>query len=245
MIKKKLNMKRKNLILAVLPLFMVVLALQSCKKDEPMFQVYYAFTEPTAVAPLDGSTVKITGTTVDLKWAATDADGDSPLADVYFGTSETPPLYKAANAALTLTVPVQLGVTYYWHVTMIDANKVMTYGPTWSFTIFEPVGIFVGLFNADEPAEDYSYDVTFVKTSANTILTDNYWNSGWNATFTLDFTAKTYSMPVTTWSAGYSGQEAGTIDPATGKMVGNYTIWQTKNGVKSVIETGVHTYTRK
>jgi hypothetical protein len=245
MIKKKINMKRKNLILAVLPLFMVVLALQSCKEEEPIPQVFQSFTEPTAVAPLNGTTITISGTTVELKWAATDADGDSPLADVYFGTASIPPLYKAGNAALTLSVPVELGKTYYWHVTMIDANKVMTYGPTWSFTVFEPVGIFVGNFLCDEPAEEYSYDVSFVKTNATTITTANYWNSGWNGVFTLDYTAKTYTMPKTTWSGGYSGQESGTINTTTGKMVGNYTIWQLKAGVTSVIETGVHTYTKK
>jgi hypothetical protein len=242
-------MKRKNLILAVLPLFLVVLALQSCKEEEPIPQVFYAFTDPVPVTPLDGATVKITGTTVELKWASTDADSDPVLADVYFGTASHPPLYKAGNTALTLSVPVELGKTYYWNVTMIDANKVMSpspgYGPTWSFTVFEPVGVFVGNYLCDEPAEEYSYDVSFKKTSATVITTDNYWNSGWTGVFTLDFTAKTYSMPKTTWSAGYSGQESGTIDPATGKMVGNYTIWQLKAGVTSVIETGVHTYTKK
>jgi hypothetical protein len=239
-------MKRKNLIIAVFPLFMVVFALQSCNKnDEPTPQVFYAFTEPVAVAPLNGATITITGTTVDLTWASTDKDGDSPLANVYFGTAATPPLYKSGNAALKLTVPVELGKTYYWSVTMIDANKVMTYGPTWSFIVFEPIGIFVGKFLCDEPAETYSYDVTFVKTNATTLTTANYWNSGWNGVFTLDFAKNTYSMPNTTWAGGYSGIESGTIDPKTGKMVGNYTIWQTKSGVTSAIETGVHTYTKK
>lgn len=242
-------MKRKNLILAILPLFLVVLALQSCKEEEPIPQVFYAFTDPEPIAPLDGATVKITGTTVELKWASTDKDGDAPIADVYFGTAATPPLYKAGNAGLSITVPVELGKTYHWSVTMIDANKVMTpspgYGPTWAFTVFEPIGIFVGNYLCDEPAEEYSYDVSFVKTSATVITTANYWNSGWNGVFTLDFTAKTYSMPKTNFGGGYEAIESGTIDPATGKMVGNYTIWQTKAGVTTAIETGVHTYTKK
>jgi len=238
-------MKRKILIFAILPILMALFALQSCTpSDESNAVIYGAFTEPTVVAPLDAASLKITGTTVELKWATTDADGDAPKADVYFGTAEEPGLYKAAHNALSLTVPVELGLTYYWHVTMKDANGVLTYGPTWSFTIFEPIGIFVGDFNCDEPAEDYSYDVSFVKTSPTTLLTDNYWNSGWEATFTLDFTKNTYSMPNTTWTSGYSGIESGTIDPKTGTMVGNYTIWRTKAGVTSIIEEGVHTYTK-
>lgn len=223
---------------------MVVFAFQSCtKEEEPTPQIFNSFTEPTVTAPLDAATIKISGTTVDLKWASTDADGDAVLCDVYFGTEAAPKLYKAGHNALSLTVPVELGKTYYWKVTMKDANGVMTYGPVWSFTVFEPIGIFVGDYNADEPAEDYSYDISFTKADATTLATDNYWNSGWKATFTLDFTNNTYTlvMPSATWSGVYSGTESGTIDPKTGTMVGNYTIF--KNGVS--VEEGVHTYTKK
>jgi uncharacterized protein affecting Mg2+/Co2+ transport len=123
---------------------------------------------------------------------------------------------------------------------MKDVNNMPTPSETWSFTIFEPIGIFVGDFNCLEPAEDYDYDVTFVKATATTLTTDNYWNSGWDATFTLNFTANTYSMPLTVWGS-YSAIESGTINPATGKMVGNYTIYHPA-GVS--IETGVHTYNK-
>jgi hypothetical protein len=245
-------MKRRNLISAVLPvIILAVFALQSCKEEEPMPQVFHSFTEATVVAPLDGATIKITGTTVELKWASTDEDGDSPLADVYFGTAASPALYKAGNAGLSLTVPVELGKTYYWHVTMIDANKVMTYGPTWSFTVFEPIGIFVGNYVCDEPEEAWTYDVSFIKTSATTLQIGNKagtydgWWASWTATFTLNFTTNTYVLPKTNFGGGYAGEEAGTIYPATGKIVGNYKVYQTKAGVESVIEAGVHTYTKK
>lgn len=239
-------MKRINYTIVILSLLMAVFVFQSCSKDnEPTPQVFHAFTEPAVVAPLDAATIKITGTTAELKWNSTDADGDAVLCDVYFGTTESPALYKAGHNALSLTVPVEIGGTYYWKVTMKDKNGVMTYGPTWSFTIYDPISIYLGDFNCDEPAEEYSYDVSFVKNSASAIQTDNYWNSGWKGVFTLDLVHNTYSMPSTTWSSGYFGEESGTIDPATGTMVGNYTISRTKNGVTTVIETGVHTYTKK
>ncbi|MCK9640619.1 MAG: hypothetical protein M0R39_11985 [Prolixibacteraceae bacterium] len=234
-------MKKINLIVAILPVLFGLFALQSCTKEDGKITVFHSFSTPTVTAPLDAATVKITGTTVDLKWASTDLDGDTPKADVYFGTSSKPGLYKAANAGLSITVPVELGKTYYWYVTMKDANGVMTYGPTWSFTIFEPVGIYVGDFLCDEPAEDYSYDVSFVKGSATSVITDNYWNSGWTGVFALNFTTNTYSMALTNFTANWSGIEAGTIDPATGKMVGNYTI----RYKGAIYETGVHTYTKK
>ena len=233
-------MKRKNLIAVMLPVLFGLFALQSCTKDTPIFKVYQSFTDPVASAPLDGSTIKITGTTVDLKWVSTDADGDAVKADVYFGLDSKPALYKAAATSTTLTVPVELGKTYYWKVTMKDANGVMTYGPTWSFTVFEPIGIFVGTYLVDEPEEAWTYTVHFTKLSANTLKIDQYWAS-WPATWTLDFTKNTYTMPLIDFGGNYSGIESGTIDPATGKMVGNYTIYYKGKS----IEAGVHTYTKK
>lgn len=231
---------------------MVVFGLQSCnKEDEPTPQVFHSFTEPVVVAPLDAATIKITGTTAELKWNSTDADGDAVLCDVYFGTAENPPLYKSGHNALSLTVPVEIGGTYYWKVTMKDKNGVMTYGPTWSFTIYDPISIYLGNYNCDEPAEDWNYDVSFVKLSATTIQIgngafkyDGFWAS-WKATFTLDLTKNTYSMPKTDFGGGYAGEESGTLNPTTGTLTGNYKIYQTKSGVESVIEEGVHTYKKK
>ena len=232
-------MKRK-IYFVVLVVFVGLVALQSCKKEAgTKVDEFFAFTDPVLTAPEDGATIDITGTTADLIWASTSESGFPVKADVYFGTDPEPPLYKADHNVLTLNVPVEKGATYYWHVTMKDGHGVRSVGPTWSFTIFEPIGIFVGDFLADEPAEAYSYDVSFDKTGDNTLHTGNYWNSGWDATFTLDFTANTYSMPLTTWGA-YSAIESGTIDPETGTMVGDYIIY--KDGVS--IEEGVHTYTK-
>lgn len=238
-------MKIKDKILITLFVLSGLFTMQSCtKEDSTTYTVKHAFTDPAVVAPVDEDVVKITGTTVDLKWASTNADGNPIVADVYFGTSSKPSLFKAAHNALSISVPVAKGNTYYWYVIMKDAQGITTTSATWSFTVFEPIAVYVGDFLCDEPAEDYSYDVSFAKTSDNTIQTDNYWNSAWTGVFTLDFVKNTYTMPQTTWTSGYFGEESGTIDPETGTMVGNYTIWRTKAGVTSVIEEGVHTYTK-
>lgn len=233
-------MKRKSLIVAMLPVLLGIFLLQSCTKDTPEFKVYNSFSEATAVAPLNAATIKITGTTVDLKWAATDGDNDAPVANVYFGLDSKPALYKTGASGLSLTVPVELGKTYYWSVTMFDANKVMTPGPTWHFTVFEPIGIFVASYICDEPAEGWTYPVSFSKTSATTLKIDQYWAS-WPSTFTLDFTANTYSMPLTDFGGGWKAIESGTINPTTGQLKGHYIIYQ--NGKN--VEEGEHTYTKK
>jgi len=246
-------MKRKSLIAAVLPVLMVLFALQSCTtKDNSTFTVYNAFTTPVVSAPANGATVKVTGTTVDLKWTSTNKDGDAVLADVYFGTTAVPPLFSPGVHANTLTVTVAVGVTYYWKVTMKDANGVLTYGPTWSFTIYDPIGPFVGTYTVDEPAEGWSYVITTFKGGASALTigsgkasvtagaTDGWWAS-WVATFTVDLVANTYSMPRTNFGGGYEGQESGTLNPVNGQMIGNYTIWYKG----AVAEAGKHTYTKK
>jgi hypothetical protein len=242
--KKYIDMKRKILIFVILLAGTGLLILQSCnKKEGTIFKSYNIFTEPVVVGPVDGAILNIgTGTTVNLQWTSESVDGDPIKANVYFGTSETPPLFKADHNALSLSVPVTKGTAYFWSIEMIDVNGIPTQGPTWSFTVFD-IALFTGDFTCDEPAESYSYDVSFSKVDETTITTDNYWNSGWDANFTLNFTAWTYSMPLTAWIDGantWSAEEAGTIDPSTGTIEGDYTIY--KNGV--AVETGVHTYTK-
>lgn len=234
-------MKRKILFF-IIPLVVTgMFALVSCSEESTPFTEHYAFSEPTIVAPLDGSTVDVgTATTLDLKWSTENKSGDPIVATVYFGTSGNPPLLASNLTELKKTVTVAKGKTYYWYVVMKDANGIITTSPTWSFTIFEPIGIYTGAFLCDEPAEDYSYDVNFSKKSDNVLTIDNYWNSGWVVDWTLNFTAKTYTFARMTFQTGWEGTETGTINPATGTMIGNYTIWH--NG--AVYETGVHTYTK-
>ena len=239
-------MKRKYIILLMLPVVLVIFALQSCNpKTNGYFVVFHAFTQATLVAPLDGimDTLPAGTTTVDLSWTATNKDGDPILDNVYFGTTTNPPppLYKAGNTALNLkAVPVLPGMTYYWSVTMIDSHGVMTYGPVWSFSIYDPVSIFVSAYTVDEPAEGWTYTVHLSKISETALGIDLYWAS-WPAVFNIDLTANTYSMAKTSFGGGYEGQESGTIDQKTGTLKGTYTIWQ--NG--AIIEQGPHTYTKQ
>jgi hypothetical protein len=233
-------MKRKLIFFVMLIAFAGLATLQSCYKDGTIYATHNTFTDPALVAPVDASTLHITGTTVDLKWTSTSPDGDPIKADVYFGNSDDPDLYKANNTALTLTVPVVLGQTYHWYVVMKDKNGIPTTSATWSFTVFEPIGIFVGAYTVDEPAEGWTYPVNFTKFSDNVLKIDQYWAS-WPSYFTLDFTANTYTMPLVDFGGGYSAIESGTINPATGTLVGTYTIYHPA-GVS--IETGTHTYTK-
>ena len=236
-------MKRKILIIAIIPVLAGLLALQSCTKygSNPPTE-HFAFTTPEVVAPANESIVHATGTSVDLSWSSTNQSNDAVKADVYFGTANNPPLFKADHNALTLTVDVELGATYYWRIVMKDANGITTPGDTWSFTVFEPIGIFVGTYHTVDNG-GYEYDLDFTKKSANVLQTDDYWDSGWHAEFTMDFVNNTFSMPNTVWGT-YAGIESGTIDPATGTMTTTYTIYHPVTPTPVAIETGEHIYTK-
>lgn len=234
-------MKRKILFSALLPVLFGLIALQSCTKEEGSFTVYASFTEPKATAPLDAAQIYATGTTVDLKWATVDADGDTPKADVYFGTDHNPPLLKAGLAALTYTVPVVNGKTYYWKVVMTDANNVKVSSPEFSFTTLVKFDMnnMVGKFDCNEPGYGH-YNCNFTKVNATTSLNDNFWDSGYKVQYVFNADgSKIDIVPVTI--DGYAITGTGSFDKMTGQWSVHYIV---KQGAK-VVDDNTHTFTKK
>jgi hypothetical protein len=196
---------------------------------------------PKTPVPDSGSVGK--SCTPTMTWVGTDPQGDDLTYDMYLDTAAVPKLtvaglpsasYSPASALIPFTV-------YYWKVVAHDPYGGSATSNVWKFTTGAlPISTYTGNYNADEPAEAYSYDVTFAMVNATQIKTVNYWNSGWTGVFTLDLTHLTYTMPLTTFATGWTGTESGILDPATGMMQGTYTIWH--NG--AISEQGVHTYTK-
>ena len=179
----------------------------------------------------------------DLNWVASDPEGDDLTFDVYLGKTAVPTAVVAtgiSDTTFAVTTPLSTATDYYWKVVTHDPFGGISESPVWKFTTGIAITEFEGDYNADEPAEDYSYDVTFTMVTPTTVSTDNYWNSGWAATFTIDLTLKNYTMPLTVWGT-YSGVESGIVNTSTGTMTGTYTIWHNT----SIVEQGVHTYTKK
>jgi len=240
-------MKRRNLIFAILPLLLAVFALPSCtKSDDSNATTYWAFTEPTAVAPLDAALIKITGTTTELKWATVDKDGDAPICDVYFGTSDEPSLFKAAHNSLSLSVPVAEGSTYYWYVKMTDANKVTTTSPLFHFSVLVNYDInnFVGLFDCDEPGYAH-YNVNLTKINATTISNDNFWDSGWVVQYVFDDKGDVNIIPVSYVDKGVTYDITG-----TGKFNNTkksfYVEYYVKNhATGATVDHNTHTFVKK
>src|ERR1035437_8045974 len=108
-------MKRRNLIFVMLLVFSGLFVIQSCKKESPVaFTEEEAFTIPTLVAPANGF-INVTGTTVDLKWASTNAAGDAENWQVYFGPGDDPALiqtgYTQENITGKLLARIKTGFT--------------------------------------------------------------------------------------------------------------------------------------
>jgi hypothetical protein len=94
---------------------------------------------PKSPSPLNGGAA--TGSSVTLKWYG------GPWAhtyDIYFGTSPTPPLWKAnvnlgpsatTTTKQSITSPaLAAGKTYYWRVVARTAANQTAAGPLWSFS---------------------------------------------------------------------------------------------------------------
>lgn len=137
-------MKRKIIFFITLLAIVGLATIQSCKKEAVVQPVEKAaFTEPVILAPTNGSFVDITGTTVDLKWESTNADGVAPKWDVYFGEDADPALFKAGQTTESITVPVAVGKEYFWRVDITDANGVTTSSPIWSFEVVDPAAALI------------------------------------------------------------------------------------------------------
>jgi hypothetical protein len=239
-------MKRINYLIAILPLLIAVFAMQSCTEEEANIKIYGAFSEPTAVAPLDAALVKVTGTTAELKWAATDPEGDAPLCDVYFGTTESPALYKASHTGLSLSVPVLEGSTYYWYVKMYDANKVMTTGPVWHFSVAVNYDInnFVGVFDCNEPGYGH-YDCNFTKVSATTVKNDNFWDSGWAVEYIFDDYGDVTIKPIS-YVGGTVTYDITGHGKFNNKTKSFYVDYEVKNhATGAVVDSNTHTFVKK
>jgi hypothetical protein len=75
----------------------------------------------------------------DLSWTGGDSDaGDTVIYNVYFGTSEAPPLVSNNQSGTTYDPgTLAYNTTYYWQIVATDDHGASTTGPLWGFTTAE------------------------------------------------------------------------------------------------------------
>ena len=89
--------------------------------------------QPTNPNPAIGAVNQNTNTAVS--WSCSDPNGDPLTYDVYFGTTNNPPLVSG-NLTGTSYNPGELdsNTTYYWKIVAKDNQGGATAGPEWSFS---------------------------------------------------------------------------------------------------------------
>ncbi len=88
---------------------------------------------PSNPTPADGQTDVLI--TTGLSWQDSDPEGDSLNFDLYFGTTEPPPLIgNQRDTTYAPPTPLDGGTTYYWMIIAHDSHNNQTSGPLWLFT---------------------------------------------------------------------------------------------------------------
>jgi len=88
--------------------------------------------QPSDPYPTNGSSgVPVS---VTLSWTCTDPDGDTLTYDIYFGTTNPPPLVKSDHTSTSYNPgTLQYNTTYYWKIVAKDGKGGVTEGPVWCF----------------------------------------------------------------------------------------------------------------
>lgn len=112
---------------------------------------------PTNPKPADGA--MNVDVTKDLAWTNSDEDiGEDVYSDLYFGTTNPPPLLKANIFEMTYDVGImQFHTTYYWKITAHDNHGQITEGPVWSFTTASIPDITPPTVTIEKPEAGYFY----------------------------------------------------------------------------------------
>ncbi|MCC8361351.1 fibronectin type III domain-containing protein [Salinimicrobium sediminilitoris] len=89
---------------------------------------------PSVPKKLSPEEYKIYGSEVELAWESIDLDDDELKYDLYFGTSENPPLLKENLSTYAFVVNnLEAGTIYHWKIVAMDGKGGKSIGQVWSF----------------------------------------------------------------------------------------------------------------
>lgn len=95
---------------------------------------------PSAATPREPSDkATMVALSQTLQWSASDPDLDLLYYDVYFGTTENPPLVSSKqNSYIYNPGGLEEKTTYYWRIVVSDGKLTNPESNVWSFTTIEP-----------------------------------------------------------------------------------------------------------
>ncbi|MCX2839635.1 hypothetical protein OQ279_15920 [Salinimicrobium sp. MT39] len=89
---------------------------------------------PSVPKKLSPKEYKIYGSVVELAWESIDLDNDELKYDLYFGTSENPPLLEENLLTNAFEINnLAAGTIYHWMIVTIDGKGGKSIGQVWSF----------------------------------------------------------------------------------------------------------------
>jgi hypothetical protein len=112
---------------------------------------------PTNPKPVDGATN--VDVSKDFSWTNSDPDiGEDVYSDLYFGTTNPPPLLKTNIFEMAYDVGImQFHTKYYWKIVAHDNHGQITEGPIWSFTTASVPDITPPRVTIEKPKSGYFY----------------------------------------------------------------------------------------
>lgn len=112
---------------------------------------------PTNPKPVNGATN--VDVSKDLTWVNSDQDiGEDVYSDLYFGTTNPPPLLKANIFETTYDVGImQFHTKYYWKIVAHDNHGQVTEGSIWNFTTASIPDITPPTVTIEKPKSGYFY----------------------------------------------------------------------------------------
>lgn len=112
---------------------------------------------PTNPKPVDGATN--VDVSKDFSWTNSDQDiGEDVYSDLYFGTTNPPPLLKTNIFEMAYDVGImQFHTKYYWKIVAHDNHEQVTEGPIWSFTTASVPDITPPIVTIEKPKSGYFY----------------------------------------------------------------------------------------
>jgi hypothetical protein len=95
---------------------------------------------PSSPYPTNGSVLPYYYYNYTLYWSCYDPDWDQVYFDIYYGTTNPPPLLADSLTSSNWYVTFAASTTYYWKIVAYDSCGATATGPVWSFSTSSPKG---------------------------------------------------------------------------------------------------------
>ena len=138
---------------------------------------------PSNPVPVNGAINVVVN--ADLEWDGGDPDNDPVTYDIYFGTTNPPPLVEENHTdTIYDPEPMNYSTKYFWKIIAFDEFNTMSEGEIWTFTTEQKVNkkpirpTISGVKGIHVPNRDYDYDIVTTDPDGDDVLYYIDWGDG-------------------------------------------------------------------